>query len=90
MGDKPAPELTLERRDNNGIYEPGNCYWTTRWEQAQNKRSTGIQKLTPKQVVAIRADPRLYREISKDYGISKGHISEIKSGKTWFHLLGVP
>ena len=38
VGAKPAPELTLERRDADLGYTSENCYWATRKEQAQNRR----------------------------------------------------
>lgn len=37
MGERP-PELTIERRNNDGDYEPLNCYWATRAEQSRNTR----------------------------------------------------
>lgn len=44
MGRRPGGEreYTVERRDNNGPYEPGNCYWATYKVQGNNRRTNRL------------------------------------------------
>lgn len=37
MGERPEGK-TLDRKDNNGNYDPQNCRWSTRHEQRRNMR----------------------------------------------------
>ena len=44
MGERPLG-LTIDRIDNNGHYEPGNCRWATRSVQQKNRSPNAVSGL---------------------------------------------
>jgi hypothetical protein len=60
------PGMELDRIDNDGDYEPGNCRWATRQSQMRNTR--GNVKLT------IDGETRCIQEWSEISGINPGAI----------------
>lgn len=39
MGNRPTPQHSIDRINNEGNYEPSNCRWATIHEQSSNKRN---------------------------------------------------
>lgn len=65
MGDRPDG-MEIERDNNEGNYEPGNCRWATRFEQMQNTRLT--------RKVTIRGQILSTSEAAKLLGVKRNAI----------------
>ena len=82
VGPHPGHGWTLDRRDNNLGYLPGNVRWASYKTQNRNRN---YNRLTAKDAAQIR---QLYphktkAELSRQYDVSWSHIHRIINNEAW-------
>ena len=82
MGPRP-PNTTMDRKENDGDYEPGNCHWASREQQANNtSRNRHIE---------FRGERLTASQWTKKLGVNRWVLyGRIKSGWSDEEIISTP
>lgn len=84
MGQRPFPEAQIDRRNNDGDYEPDNCRWVTRRTNTNNRTAPKLTMSIAEEIRALYGTKRYsYQYFAEKHKISRQMVGQIINNKCW-------